>query len=407
MPPSETDDPMRIDALTHTGAGRADDGTFVQRVLPGEEITLCPDGTPRIERPSADRVAPPCRHYKSCGGCSMQHARDAFVADWKMGVVRHALASRGLTAVTDRIEVSPPESRRRAKLAGRRTKKGALVGFHGARSSEVVAIPECKVLRPSLRGILPFLEALTRLAATRTTDAEFHLTDTENGVDVLVTSPRDLTRDLIEALPALARDHPVARITWNHEPVATFRPPTVNLSGIAVSPPPRAFLQATAEGEAALVGEVTRITTGASRIVDLFSGCGTFALPLARQAEVHAVEGDETSIEALDRGWRTAPGLKAVTTRVRDLFRMPLTGRELAAFDAVVIDPPRAGAQAQIDQIAASGVPVVAMVSCNPVTFARDAQALTRSGYRMGDVFVVDQFRWSAHVEMVCAFRRC
>lgn len=398
---------MRIEALTRTGLGRADDGSLVPRVLPGERIEISDDGTPRILEPSAERVAPPCRHFRACGGCAMQHARDDVVADWKAGILRTALRAQGIEADIARVETSPPQSRRRAKLTGRRTKKGALVGFHAARSDDVVAAPECQILRPGLRALFPALEAITRLAATRTTDAELHVTETEAGADLVVISPRSLDRDLRETLPALARAHGIVRITWNSEPVATLEPPFLWLSGIRVVPPPGAFLQATAEGEAALVAEVTRITKGARRVVDLFAGCGTFGLPLARDAQVHAVEGDHSLLEAMDQAWRGADGLKSLTVETRDLFRRPMLPDELASFDAVVIDPPRAGAEAQVTELARGGGPgVIAMVSCNPVTFARDARTLLDGGFGMGDLAVVDQFRWSAHLEMVCGFTR-
>jgi len=397
---------LTIAALTQTGLGRADDGSLHPRVLPGEEIELKDDGSVRIVTPGTDRVAPPCRHFKSCGGCAMQHASDAFVAGWKAGILSSALAAQGLDPAIARNETSPPESRRRAKLTGRRTKKGAFVGFHAARSDEVVAIPDCRILTPGLRAAFPGFEVLARLAATRSTDAELHVTETETGADVLITSPRDLDRNLRETLPAIARDHGIARITWNGEPVATLSPPVIRLSGIEVAPPPGAFLQATAHGEAVLAAEVCRIVSGAARVADLFSGCGTFGLPLARKAVVHAVEGDERLLTALDRAWRGATGLKTISVEARDLFRRPLLPDELHGFDAVVIDPPRAGAEAQIAELARGGPDVIAMVSCNPVTFARDARALVTAGYRMEQPVLVDQFRWSAHLEISCGFFR-
>ena len=170
-------------------------------------------------------------------------------------------------------------------------------------------------------------------------------------------------------------------------------------------PPPGAFLQATAEGEAALLSDVMDITRGAGRIVDLFAGCGTFSFPLASTAQVHAVEGDRAMTDALDAGWRAATGLKQVTTEARDLFRRPLLPDELSRFDAAVLDPPRAGAEAQVAELVKSGIATIAYVSCNPVTFARDAAVLAMSGYRIERLRVVDQFRWSAHIEIVASFR--
>ena len=197
----------------------------------------------------------------------------------------------------------------------------------------------------------------------------------------------------------------LARLTWDGEVIATRLPPWQPFGAARVTPPPGAFLQATREGEAAMLRTVEEIVGSASKVVDLFAGCGTFSLPLAKNAEVHAVEGERAMMKALDQGWRMAQGLKKVTTETRDLFRNPLLARELR-FDAVVIDPPRAGAEAQCLELAQSGVPKVAFVSCNPVTFARDAATLIRGDYQLEWVQVVDQFRWSSHIELVGCFTR-
>ncbi|MBI1417198.1 MAG: class I SAM-dependent RNA methyltransferase [Limimaricola sp.] len=397
---------MRITGLTHLGLGRAEDGQLVPRVLPGEEVEIGPDGAARILQPSPTRVAPPCRHYKSCGGCAMQHATDAFVADWKVGIVTRALHAHGLDAPIEAIDTSPPRSRRRAKLAGRRTKKGVIVGFHGRASDQVVAVPDCLLLTPALMSGLPALEEITALVASRKGEVALTVTESLGGLDVMIGIDRELTPQLRQALPALAEKHRLARLIWNDEPLAMRAPPAHRLGVAQVVPPPGAFLQATAEGEAALRDAVLRITDGAARVADLFAGCGTFALPLAGRSEVHAVESQADMLAALDRGWRETPGLKRVTTETRDLFRRPLEPDELDRFDSVVLDPPRAGAEAQVDRIAASRVARVAMVSCNPVTFGRDAARLVAAGFRLDWIRVVDQFRWSAHVEVVADFIR-
>ena len=395
----------RVEGLTHLGMGKLTDGTLVPRVLPGERVEVDGDSV-RVLDPVADRVAPPCRHFKSCGGCSMQHASEDLVADWKVGIVRRACELRGLETDIGGLHTSPPRSRRRAKFAGRRTKNGALVGFHARGSDTVIAVPDCQLVTPGLLATLPALEALTIAAGTRKGELSFTVTETVTGPDVLIGADRDVPDTLRTDLAAIARDHGLSRLTWNDEPVAQRDPPALRFDGIAVEPPPGAFLQATEDGERALRAAVADIVGDAGRIVDLFAGCGTFALPLARTADVHAVEGDAALTAALDRGWRRAQGLKRVTTEARDLFRRPLEPDELRRFDAAVIDPPRAGAEAQVGRLAAAGPPRIAMVSCNPVTFARDAAALVEGGYRMGRILVVDQFRWSAHVELVCCFTR-
>jgi 23S rRNA (uracil1939-C5)-methyltransferase len=396
----------RVEHLTHQGMGRTAEGKFVPRVLPGEEIELLDDGTARILTPSADRVAPPCRHYKSCGGCAMQHASDAFVAKWKIETVARALAAQGIEAEISGIETSPPASRRRAKLSGRRTKKGTLVGFHDRASDVVVEVPDCRLLSPALLAILPALHDLTALAASRKGEVGLTVTESLAGPDIQIETDKELTGELRIELAALAQKHRIARLVWQDEQVVMIEPPQQRFGKAQVVPPAGAFLQATAEGEAALLRAVKQAVGGASKVADLFSGCGTFALPLAETAEVHAVEGDKAMVAALDRGWRETQGLKRVTSEARDLFRRPLLRDELAKFDAIVIDPPRAGAEAQVAEIAASTVPLVAMVSCNPITFARDVKALIAAGFRIESLVVVDQFRWSSHIEVAAKLVR-
>ena len=395
-----------VESLTHLGMGRTADGAFLPRVLPGEVVEPLPDGTARVLTPSPDRVAAPCRHFKTCGGCAMQHARDSLVADWKLGIVQRALAAHGLSPDFRPVHTSPPQSRRRAKLGGKRTKSGAMVGFHAARSDTLIAVPDCQLLTPALMALFPALEALTVIAASRKAEIALTVTDSRAGPDILIQTAVPLTEELRVAVAALAQQHGLARVTWGDEPVVTLHPPEQSFGTARVVPPPGAFLQATRDGEAALLSSVTEALGDAARIADLFAGAGTFTLPLAARAEVHAVEGEAAMLAALDRGWRMATGLKRVTTETRDLFRRPLELDELNRFDAVVIDPPRAGAEAQVATLAASAIPRVAMVSCNPVTFARDAATLAGAGYTLDWVQVVDQFRWSPHVEMAAQFTR-
>jgi 23S rRNA (uracil1939-C5)-methyltransferase len=397
-----TETTVTIERLGHRGDGIAPGPVFVPRSLPGEVVGgPVIDGrmaAPRILRPSPHRIAPPCRHAKTCGGCVLMHADNGFLLAWKEEVIRAALAAHGLSAPFRPAAVSPPGSRRRARLAGRRTKKGALVGFHGLKSDMLVPISECHVLLPSLVALLPTLAEITRLGASRSAELAFALTQTDVGVDCAVAGGKPLDVALRTALPGF-RDR-IARLTWEGDPVYAEARPRIDFDGIAVAPPPAAFLQATAEGEAALRAAVRESLQGATRIADLFAGCGTFALPLARGAPVHAVEGDAALLSALAEAARHAPGLKPVTTEARDLFRRPIPAEDLAAFDGLVIDPPRAGAEAQIAEIARARVPRVAMVSCNPVTLARDAAVLIAAGYRLNWVQMVDQFRWSPHVEL-------
>ncbi len=396
-----------IEGLTHLGMGKLDDGrSLLPRVLPGEEVSVDQDGTVRIITPSPDRVAAPCKHFKSCGGCAMQHASDAFVATWKQEIVQRAIAAQRIETTFRPVITSPAHSRRRAKLSGKRTKSGAMLGFHARASGTVTAVPNCQLLTPALMTAFPALEALVVIAASRKAEIGLTVTETVAGLDILVDTEKQLTSELRVELATFAQTHDIARLVWQDEPVVTMHPPVQSFGAAKVVPPAGSFLQATLDGEAALLDAVQEITKGADRIVDLFAGCGTFALPLASDAEIHAVEGEADMIKALDRGWREAKGLKRVTSETRDLFRRPLEPDELRKFDAAVIDPPRAGAEAQIETLAKSDLKVVAMVSCNPVTFARDAATLIDAGFNCDWVQVVDQFRWSTHVEVIGSFTR-
>lgn len=361
---------------------------------------------PRIVEPSENRVKAPCTHFKICGGCSMQHASDNFVADWKTDVVRNALAAHDLSSEFRPIITSPAHSRRRATFAAERTKKGVLIGFHGRASGTVVAIPSCKLLHPDIMATMPAMEALTKLGASRKAGISILVTQSAAGADVSVNDAKEADGPMMVELGALVEKFKLSRLSWNGEIVAMRTAPIQTFEGISVSPPVGAFLQATEAGQNALTESVLDAVSGAKNIVDLFAGCGTFSLPLAKSAQVLAVEGDAPLLDALDAGWRNGNGLKTLETQKRDLFRNPLLPEDLRKFDAVVIDPPRAGAKAQCEELAKTGIQRIAFVSCNPVTFARDAKVLVNAGYTIEWIQVVDQFRWSAHVELVALFTK-
>lgn len=400
----------RGDGVALGPAGRA----LAPLTLPGEEIEgEALDGrlaAPRIVTPSPDRVRPLCAHYRACGGCSLMHASDGFTTAWKRQVVEAALAARGLAAPIEGVHVSPPRSRRRAVLSGRRTKKGALVGFHARASGVIADLADCHVMRPAITAALPLLRRIAVAGASRGGELSMTVIHGPAGLDLTVAGGKPMDPALFQTLAGLAEEGDLARLTWQDhngdgQPI-TRRAPALPMGRARVVPPPGSFLQATAEGEAALVAAVRDFTGGAARIVDLFSGCGTFSLPLAETAAVHAVEGLAAPLAALDAGWRAAPGLNRVTTQNRDLARRPLLADELNGFDAIVIDPPRAGAEAQAREIAASKAERVAFVACDPVTFSRDARLLADGGFALKRLRVVDQFRWSPHVEIVADFAR-
>lgn len=401
---------LTIERLGHRGDGIAPGPTYVPLTLPGEVVEgEMDDGQMRgvrILEPSSDRVRPPCPHFRRCGGCSIQHATNDFVEAWKIDLVRSALKARDLSADIRRIHTSPPNSRRRAVLAGIRTKSGAMVGFHERASHAVVATPDCRVLHPDILAAMPLLEALTRLGSSRKGEIRLSVIASLEGIDVAVGDAKELDTSIWSDAVASADAHDVARLSWNGDVVVERRPPRLKLGAADVVPPPGAFLQATIEGEAALQAGVKDAIGNAGSVIDLFAGIGTFALPLAMGAEVHAVEGDRDMLASLDAGWRHGYGQKRLTTETRDLFRRPFEPGELARFEAAVIDPPRAGAEAQSHRLAQGGPSQLAMVSCNPQSFARDARLLIDAGYTIDWIDVVDQFRWSSHVELVAKMTR-
>ena len=395
-----------IERLGLHGDGIAEGPVYAARTLPGEVVEGDLTGdrleNVRISVPSKDRVAAPCTHFKSCGGCALQHASDAFVATWKQDVVRSALVAHGLDAPVRRLHTSAPGSRRRATFTGRRTKSGASVGFHAPGSALIREVPKCLLVRPSLLAAVPQLTDIVAKTGSRKGEMRLTVTDTSTGVDLAITGGKPMDREI----SALLANYDFARISWDGELVITKRKPMISLGTSQVSPPPGAFLQATEEGQWALLAAVEEALGEDGPIVDLFAGCGTFAVPLAKIAAVHAVESDGDMLAALDESWRHSTGLRDITTETRDLFRRPLLPDELNRFASAVIDPPRAGAEAQVVEICQSDIKRLAFVSCNPVTFARDAALLTQAGYKIEWLDVVDQFRWSTHIEVVALFTR-
>lgn len=400
-----------IESLGAQGHGVTAEGIFVPFALPGERVRLVPSGhrarLDAVLRRAPERAEPPCPHFGSCGGCALQHASDRLVAEWKRDLVGRALASRGIEGVEIRPTVtSPPASRRRATFAARRTRKGALVGFHAAASDEIVAISICPVSDPALAASLPVLAEIAEIGASRKGTLRLTVTASERGLDVAAEGGKAIAGPMYGQLVAIAATRDLARLSWQGEALVARRRPLQRFGNAWVAPPPGGFLQATSEGEAALVAAMREATGGTARVADLFSGSGTFALPLAEAAEVLAVDADAGALTALDAGWRDAEGLRRVVTERRDLWHRPLLVRDLRDFGAVVFDPPRAGARGQAEQLALSSVPRIGAVSCNPATFARDARTLIDGGYRLDWVLPVDQFRWSPHVELAAAFSR-
>ncbi|MGC2854145.1 class I SAM-dependent RNA methyltransferase [Novispirillum sp. DQ9] len=386
---------------------------YVPFALPGETVEVRP-GAPRgdgraaelvrVMTPSAERVAPPCPHFGTCGGCALQHMAPAAEAAWKRDLVVTALARRGLDVPVAATVSIAPGTRRRATLGTRRTKGGVILGFKERQSHTLIDVTACPVLRPELQALLPALRRALAAVVPAGAAGDAQVQWTDSGADLRLDLPaapdlagREALAALAEALD-LARFH--IRVDGLAEPVAVRRPPLVHFGGVAVNLPPGAFLQPSAEGEHALRDLVLAGLDGVEgAVADLFCGLGTFALPLAERHAVFAADGDGPAVGALAATGR-------VRTAVRDLFADPLAGKDLAPFSAVVFDPPRAGAREQAEALAAAGPAVVVAVSCAPATFARDARALVDGGYVLENVTPVDQFAWSAHVELVAVFRR-
>jgi len=402
-----------IDRLGAQGDGIADTETgpvFVPFALPGETVTAAREkdraGLVAVIEPSPLRVEPACRHFGECGGCALQHLEAHAYLAWKRDKVVQALKSRSIdVSVADTVACAP-RSRRRVTFSARKAEAGMLLGYNKALSHQIVDIAECPIAVPEIEAALPHLRDLAeRICATR--DA-FHLTMTQtlSGADIAAHGSGRLDDKAKVALADVISANGFARLSIDGEVIVEPRKPEIAFGTVAVSPPPGGFLQAVASAEQAMADLVSGHLRKAKRVADLFAGSGAFALRLAAGAEVHAVEGEAKALAALDRGHRFASGLKRVTTEKRDLFRRPLTFKDLAAFDAVVFDPPRAGAEDQSKQIARSEVPLVAAVSCNPVTLARDLRILLEGGYALKGVTPVDQFLWSPHVEAIALLEK-
>ncbi len=383
------------------GDGVTANGRHIPFAVPGD--VLLDDGS--LEH-GPGHQAPPCRHFPICGGCQLQHLTDAAYAEYCVSRVAGALAQHGLETEIRPPHLSPPRTRRRAQLRALKAGGRVLIGFNEAASNRIVDMIECHILHPRLFALLePLRQLLASILPPKRT-AELQLTLADQGPDLALKGVEVVGLEAIEALTAFCEANKLARLSIDEglgaEPRYEPQPVTVTLSGVPVPMPIGAFLQATEDGEATLVEAVQEATNGAGRIADLFAGMGTFALSL--DGQVTAAEAGRDAILALKSA--AARRGKPLKVEHRDLYRRPCDVKELADFDAVVLDPPRAGAQEQVRELAASSVPRIAYVSCNPATFARDAEMLASGGYKLDWARPVGQFRWSTHVELAGAFSR-
>jgi 23S rRNA (uracil1939-C5)-methyltransferase len=387
---------------------------FVPYTLPGEtvEVESVP-GHPdrrhllRVETASPERVEPFCPHFGICGGCAIQHWTPARYQEWKRSLVIDALAQAGLDAPVDELIDAHGDGRRRATFHARLGARDILeVGFAALRAHHIVGIDRCPVLAPSLDGAIPAAWAIAEALKPQNKPLDIQVTATDSGIDMDVRGSGALNSARMGVLARLAATHKLARLTRHSELIAQRATPSVMVGRAHVTLPPGSFLQATVAGEQALAQLVQHHVGNAKVIADLFCGLGPFALRLAERARIIAFDADTDAIAALKQATNMTSGLKPIEAETRDLFKRPLYAQELKRVDALVFDPPRQGAEAQARELAKSAVPVVVAVSCNAATFARDVRLLVDGGYRLKSVTPVDQFRHSAHVEIVAMLER-
>lgn len=407
---------LSIDHIGGQGDGVAEGGEFVPLTLPGERVRVRMDGkrgeVVEILEASADRIAPVSPQYGDCGGCSLQHWAAKPYLEWKREQVRLILGREGLECEIAPTFATPPASRRRLALHARPGKGGAIIGFKARKSWRLVEVTECPIAHPDLVKAFPALRKLAAGFLDHPKSAPtLHVTTTLSGLDIDVTGIErrkggGLSADRRMQIAEVASEFDFARVTLAGEILYQERQPVVRFGRAVVALPPGSFLQAVQGAETEMARLAVEAIDGADRVADLFCGAGAFTFPLAEKASVLAGDSAAPAIAALKAATGTAPGLKTIVAEARDLFRRPFLTVDLKGIQAIVFDPPRAGAEVQSHEIGASGASTVVGVSCNPVSFARDARILTDAGFRLEHVTPIDQFLWSAHVELVGVFRR-
>jgi 23S rRNA (uracil1939-C5)-methyltransferase len=405
-----------IDHVGHRGDGVAfADGqsVYVPYALGGEtvEVAPVPGHHPdrrrllQVERASPERVTPFCPHFGTCGGCAIQHWETERYRAWKRDIVIETLAQAKLVCDVYPLIDAHGLGRRRITLHARMGTHDVLkVGFAAANSHDIIPVDRCPILDPGLSGALDAGWAVAEPLISIGKPLDIQITTTDSGLDIDLRGSGPLPAPMIATLSRVAEQHRLARLTRHGELVLMRTPPTIAIGTAQVTLPPGSFLQATVAGEETLAALVAGHCQRAKHIADLFCGVGPFALRLAAKARIAAFDNDEGAVTALQKAATSTPGLKPIKAQTRDLFRRPLMPQELRDYEAIVFDPPRQGAQAQVLQLAASKIPVVVAVSCNAATFARDARILIDGGYRLEGVTPVDQFRHTPHVELVARF---
>lgn len=397
----------RGEGVVETPTGRL----YVPYALAGEVATVAPDGDRAtllgLLEESPDRIAPFCPYFGTCGGCAIQHLAPEPYRVWKRDLLVSALARAGLRPEVAPLVDAHGEGRRRATFHSRVERDGRVaVGFMKARAHEIVAIEACPILDPRLAGALPAARAIAKTLAVTGKPLDIVVLATESGLDVDLRGLGPLDEGARARLIAVAAAHDLARLSNHGIPVIARRMPLLRIGHASVEPPPGVFQQATQRGEAILAELVGAGAGGARRIADLFAGVGTFALRLAAAAEVAAIDSEAAALAALDVAARRTADLRPIRVETRDLFNRPLTPGELEAFDLVVLDPPRAGAEAQMRNIGESKLSRVIAVGCDAQSFARDAAILVAAGFTLERTVPVDQFRHSPHLEIVAQLHR-
>lgn len=414
---------ITIDQLGGRGDGISHENgkpLYVPYTVPGDVIDVKVNGSKgrlrHIHEKSPHRAEPVCDHFTRCGGCMLQHVSDDYYQDWKAGLVSTALVNQGVeNAVVKPLLASPLHSRRRTTFqAIGREGSDIVLGYAEKGSHNLIDIEMCPILVTDIVNIIEPLKAFLKKLLDKKQRMTIQITSGDNGLDVVFKGKGEVDLNLRMDLAEFADANDLARISWfdtslkkpYYEMLAERRKPYVTFEGNKVFFPEGAFLQATKQGEGALINAMLEGISGANRVVDLFSGCGTFSIAAANQASVHAVENNEEMLSALKNSANIMTGIKQVTTELRDLFLRPLLPHELNKYDVAIIDPPRAGAKHQMAEIINSDIKKLVMISCNPITFSRDVQDLAKAGFRMGAVTPVDQFLYSSHLEIISVFDR-
>ncbi len=398
-------DVFDISVLGHQGDGIGDGPAgraYVPYALPGERWVRTAGGFAMTGNPNPDRQGAPCPHFGTCGGCVAQHMSGDLYRKWKRQILVDAFQSADINAVIDPLESIAPASRRRLVMTAMWLPSGVALGFHERGSDRLVTLSTCTVADPLIVEALPVLRQLAARLLPRREQIRVVVTRTDSGIDVgFEGAKQEISAVDRSALAELVSTTRILRVSVDGNPVIARAEPYLTIGAAKVVPPPGVFLQAAAPAETLMIERVVSAVGKAKRVCDLFSGLGTFALPLSRTASILAIDNDAKALAALNAAARNTQGLKPIETRQRDLMREPLSRKELEDVDAIVFDPPRAGAEAQSQTIAKSKVGKVVAVSCNPVTLARDVAILLDGGYELQSVTPIDQFLYSSHLEAI------